>query len=193
MKLPKESNCGYWRNITLLNTIYKILATIMQNRLTCVEHTLCDEQVGFRYSSMLCRPSKHASHHSIANAGVAYTALHTVHWLQESFRHDKEKLNLSGTKKHKHRSTVRLLSLSFSLRYRPSRRHQHAHPLRENRHRIESQTATQRLGLCRWHLSIIRQTPTLKKRTKAELARTVRLEINKTKTMWANQFSRSQI
>ncbi|XP_065362104.1 uncharacterized protein LOC135955673 [Calliphora vicina] len=50
IKLPKKNdltNCDNWRGITLLNTIYKIIAVI-NNRLQCVEQTLRDEQAGFR-------------------------------------------------------------------------------------------------------------------------------------------------
>ena len=51
VKLPKNGDlrdCGNWRGITLLNTIYKIVATIIQNRLQCLEEPLRDEQAGVR-------------------------------------------------------------------------------------------------------------------------------------------------
>ena len=51
VKLPKKGDlrdCGNWRGITLLNTIYKIVATIIQKRLQCIEESLRDEQAVFR-------------------------------------------------------------------------------------------------------------------------------------------------
>ncbi|KAM8714989.1 hypothetical protein ACLKA7_002093 [Drosophila subpalustris] len=52
IKLPKKgdlSDCNNWRGITLLNTIYKILATLLNERLQeKIEPTLRDEQAGFR-------------------------------------------------------------------------------------------------------------------------------------------------
>ena len=41
-------DCGNWRGITLLNTSYKIVVTIIQKRLQCVEQSLRDEQAGYR-------------------------------------------------------------------------------------------------------------------------------------------------
>ena len=49
--LPKKGDlrdCGNWRGISLLNTIYKIVATIIQKRLQCIEESLRDEPAGFR-------------------------------------------------------------------------------------------------------------------------------------------------
>ncbi|KAL7726621.1 hypothetical protein ACLKA6_010486 [Drosophila palustris] len=52
IKLPKKgdlSDCNNWRGITLLNTSYKILATLLNERLQeKIEPTLRDEQAGFR-------------------------------------------------------------------------------------------------------------------------------------------------
>ena len=51
VKLPKKGDlrdCGNWRGITLLNTIYKIVTTIMLKRLQSIEESLRDEQAGFR-------------------------------------------------------------------------------------------------------------------------------------------------
>lgn len=51
VKLPKKgdlSDCNNWRGITLLNTIYKLMAMIINTRLQCVEQSLRDEQAGFR-------------------------------------------------------------------------------------------------------------------------------------------------
>ena len=50
VKLPKKGvlrYCGNWRGITLLNTIYKIVATIIEKGLQCFEESLRDEQAGF--------------------------------------------------------------------------------------------------------------------------------------------------
>ncbi|XP_075162791.1 uncharacterized protein LOC142235424 [Haematobia irritans] len=51
IKLPMKNDltdCNNWRGITLLNTIYKILAIILNNRMQCVEQALSEEQAGFR-------------------------------------------------------------------------------------------------------------------------------------------------
>ncbi|XP_043862282.1 uncharacterized protein LOC122756523 [Drosophila santomea] len=51
VKLPKKgdlSDCNNWRGITLLNTSYKILATLLNERLQeKIEPTIRDEQAGF--------------------------------------------------------------------------------------------------------------------------------------------------
>ncbi|XP_065369063.1 uncharacterized protein LOC135961491 [Calliphora vicina] len=49
--LPKKgdlSDCNNWRGITLLNAIYKVMATIVNSRLKPVEQGLRDKQAGFR-------------------------------------------------------------------------------------------------------------------------------------------------
>lgn len=52
VKIPKKGNltqCSNWRGITLLNTINKVLSTILYDRLlTTLEPTLRREQAGFR-------------------------------------------------------------------------------------------------------------------------------------------------
>ncbi|XP_044574004.1 uncharacterized protein LOC123258196 [Drosophila ananassae] len=52
VKLPKKgdlSDCNNWRGITLLNTSYKVLATLLNERLLeKIEPTIRDEQGGFR-------------------------------------------------------------------------------------------------------------------------------------------------
>ncbi|XP_073829123.1 uncharacterized protein [Musca autumnalis] len=51
IKLPKKDDlkvCDNWRGITLLNTVYKIIATIINDRLQSIEKSLRDEQAGFR-------------------------------------------------------------------------------------------------------------------------------------------------
>ncbi|XP_073831762.1 uncharacterized protein [Musca autumnalis] len=51
IKLPKKGDlkqCDNWRGITLLNTVYKIIAIIINERLQPIEGTLRDEQPGFR-------------------------------------------------------------------------------------------------------------------------------------------------
>ncbi|XP_065356057.1 uncharacterized protein LOC135950441 [Calliphora vicina] len=51
VKLPKKNDlteCDNWRGITLLNTVYKVIATIINNRLHSIEKSLRDEQAGFR-------------------------------------------------------------------------------------------------------------------------------------------------
>ena len=53
VKLPRKGDlrdCGNWSGITLLNTIYKVVATIIQKRLQCIEESLRDEQAGFRHN-----------------------------------------------------------------------------------------------------------------------------------------------
>ena len=51
VKLPMKGylrDCGYWRRLTLLNTVYKIVATIIQKTLQGIKESLRDEQAGFR-------------------------------------------------------------------------------------------------------------------------------------------------
>ncbi|XP_039310343.1 uncharacterized protein LOC105208256 isoform X1 [Solenopsis invicta] len=52
VKIPKKGNlmeCGNWRGITLLNTVNKIVASVIQKRLTTtLEPKLRQEQCGFR-------------------------------------------------------------------------------------------------------------------------------------------------
>jgi hypothetical protein len=48
-KKGKKSECSKYRGISLLNTVYKILATVINNRLTTyAEDLLSQEQNGFR-------------------------------------------------------------------------------------------------------------------------------------------------
>ena len=47
-KKGEKSECSNYRGNSLLNTAYKILATVMKNRLTTYADLLSQEQNGFR-------------------------------------------------------------------------------------------------------------------------------------------------
>ncbi|XP_055387991.1 uncharacterized protein LOC129616393 [Condylostylus longicornis] len=80
IKLPKKGNlthCDNWRGITLLNISYKVLATIIQNRLReKLENTIREEQ-----------------------AGIQNTTIHALRGLQEGFRHNQARCDMESTQR----------------------------------------------------------------------------------------------